>query len=150
MDRINTRVAITIIPLIAIKASPEIESNREQPRVSVHSHQRQPVPPLHPIPCKIDPQRRLGKLWRNFLRRQRHFPRLIRVSVQTQVLLLYRYKITTPTKQKPNSNPNQSKQYINTTSYVPKCKSTTNRRAIFYSKNKVFPLQDFSEFLNTK
>lgn len=77
------------IPLISIKPCTKVESHREQPTIAMHRNQRKPVHTLHPISREIDPQSRLGKLRRNFLRRQSHLPWLVWMSVQAQIFLLW-------------------------------------------------------------
>ena len=50
--------------------------------------ERKPVAAVHPVAREVDPERRLRQLRGHLLRRQRHLPRLVRVAVQAQVLLV--------------------------------------------------------------
>ena len=87
-QHIHAHPSHQILPLIAIKTSPKVEGHRNQPRVTVHSNQRKPVPTVHAIPSKIDSKSRLRELWWNFLCRQSYLPGLIRVSIEAQVILI--------------------------------------------------------------
>jgi hypothetical protein len=55
----------------------------------VDGDEREPVAAVHPVAGEVDPERRLRQLGGHLLRRQRHLPRLVRVPVQAQILLLW-------------------------------------------------------------
>uniref|UniRef100_J3M484 Uncharacterized protein n=1 Tax=Oryza brachyantha TaxID=4533 RepID=J3M484_ORYBR len=67
-----------------------VEGDGDEPRVRVDGDEREPVAAVHPVAREVDPERRLRQLGGHLLRRQRHLPRLVRVPVQAQILLLCR------------------------------------------------------------
>jgi hypothetical protein len=76
------------VPVITIKPSGIVKGDGEEPRVGVDGDERKPVPAVHSVAREVDSQRRLRQLRGHLLCRQRHLPRLVRVAVQAQVLLV--------------------------------------------------------------
>jgi len=54
----------------------------------VHGHEREPVGARHAVARKVDAERRLGQLGRDFFRREVDLPGRVRVSVEAQVFSL--------------------------------------------------------------
>ena len=75
------------LPAVICKPRRIEEHKRHEPRVAVHSAQRQPVFSLHAVPCKIYAQDRLWDLWRHLLHRKVHCPSTVWVAVEAQVVL---------------------------------------------------------------
>jgi hypothetical protein len=76
------------VPVITVEPSGIVKGDGEKPGVGVDGDERKPVAAVHPVAREVDPQRRLRQLRGHLLRRQRHLPRLVRVAVQAQVLLV--------------------------------------------------------------
>jgi hypothetical protein len=76
------------LPVITVEPGGVVKGDGEEPGVGVDGDERKPVAAVHAVAREVDPQRRLRQLRGHFIRRQRHLPRLVRVAVQAQVLLL--------------------------------------------------------------
>ena len=56
-----------IIPFIVIKMKSKVKGKRKQPRITMHSNQRNPILAANVIPCKIDFKSWLREICWNFL-----------------------------------------------------------------------------------